>query len=97
MSVYVDPIRVCLRSRKWPYTRAAHLFADSVEELHAFAASIGLKRTWFQHRHGFPHYDVTGGMRWQAIRHGALAITHSELSKMRKAKREEQERGHHNV
>lgn len=91
MSVYVDPIRVCLRSKNWPYSRAAHLFADTVEQLHAFAASLGLKRSWFQSKPGFPHYDVTEGMRWQAIRNGAIAITHSELIKMRKAKR----KGHH--
>lgn len=42
-----------------------HLVSDSnLEELHAFARSVGLRREWFQpgrrtNRLGIPHYDVT--------------------------------------
>jgi len=36
-----------------------HLFTDSsLEELHTFAASIGLRREWFQGNKAVPHYDV---------------------------------------
>ena len=90
MSVYVDPIRVCLTSRNWPYKKAAHLVADSVEQLHDFASRLGLKRVWFQNRPSLPHYDLTEGMRWQAIRHGAIAITHKEFVKMMKSNRKGQ-------
>ncbi len=41
-----------------------HLFADTLDELHAAARMLGLKRSWFQcqptGRH--PHYDLTGGV-----------------------------------
>lgn len=51
-----------------------HLVADTVEELHAFAARIGMQRSWFQdHRH--PHYDLTEGRRHTALRAEAVPIT----------------------
>lgn len=34
------------------------MVADSLTELHAFAARLGLKREWFQTRR-LPHYDLT--------------------------------------
>lgn len=41
------------------YTDNIHLVADSLEELHSFANSIGLKRHWFEGvRKGHPHYDI---------------------------------------
>jgi hypothetical protein len=40
------------------YTDKIHLMADSLEELHIFAKSLGLKRCWFQN-HKYPHYDLT--------------------------------------
>lgn len=40
------------------YDSIGHLVADSLEELHRFAASIGLKRCWFQASH-YLHYDLT--------------------------------------
>jgi len=47
MAVYVDDARIPARvgpiSARW-----SHLFADSQDELHAFAAGIGLKQSWFQ-------------------------------------------------
>jgi Protein of unknown function (DUF4031) len=80
MTVYVDNYRV-------PATvgrikgRWSHLFADTQEELHEFAQSIGLKRSWFQpgkpicgkpSRHW--HYDVTDSMQDRAIKAGARAV-----------------------
>ena len=42
------------------YTDGTHLIADSLDELHAFAAKIGLKRYWFQDAKKLhPHYDIT--------------------------------------
>jgi len=41
------------------YFAGVHLTADTLDELHAEAARIGLQRRWFQSgRH--PHYDVFG-------------------------------------
>ena len=52
------------------YTDGIHLVADTLDELHAFALKIGLKRDWFQYR-GYPHYDLMGGMTRKAIDAGA--------------------------
>lgn len=52
-----------------------HLWTDGgVEELHAFAAKIGLKRSWFQDRPRFPHYDLVPSKRALAIALGAKEI-----------------------
>lgn len=76
MTVYVDdakiPATVGRIKARW-----SHLFADTQDELHEFAASIGLKRAWFQGppRHDpFWHYDVTEGKRQEAIRAGAQQV-----------------------
>ena len=37
-----------------------HLMAPSLDALHEVAASIGLKREWFQDHARHPHYDVWG-------------------------------------
>lgn len=73
MSVYVDEMVGCMQSKNWPYSRSCHLGADSVKELHEFADRLGLLRTWFQ-RGSLPHYDLTTGMRFKAIRLGAIEI-----------------------
>lgn len=78
MSVYVDEMAVCLRNRNWPYDQACHLVADSVEELHKFARRLGLKRSWFQNK-SLPHYDLTTGMRFKAIRLGAVEIDRNKF------------------
>ena len=74
MSVYVGPefMTDYVKSKKWPYSFASHLFADDIEELHCFAKSIGLKRSWFQARSIMPHYDITQNKRRQAIKAGAV-------------------------
>ena len=42
------------------YTDKIHLMASTLEELHTFAQSIGLKRYYFHGvRKGHPHYDLT--------------------------------------
>lgn len=73
MSVYVDDSFIEWRGKRW-----CHMQADDVEELHRFAARLGLKRSWFQTTPGQPwkdHYDVTEGKRQQAIRLGAIPET----------------------
>ena len=54
MTVYVDGMRNYNRriGRAGPYW--SHLLADTPEELHEFAARIGLRREWFQG----DHYDI---------------------------------------
>lgn len=90
MSVYVDPMQLCIQSRTWPYKYACHLIADSVEELHEFAGQLGLHRSWFQGGQpnvqsqytSIPHYDLTTSMRQKAIRLGAVSLSVKEFEKI---------------
>jgi hypothetical protein len=70
MTVYVDDAVVHWRGRRW-----AHLMADTLDELHAFAAALGIPRRAFQDKTSGAHYDVTGELREQALRLGAVAIS----------------------
>lgn len=67
MAVYVDNERIAWKGRQW-----CHLVADTLAELHSFASLLGLKRTWYQDRASYPHYDVTVSVRAKALRLGAL-------------------------
>lgn len=66
MAVYVDEEAIRWRGREW-----CHLVADSLDELHSFAAKLGLRRSWFQSKTRYPHYDVTTSVRTRAIALGA--------------------------
>ena len=59
----------------------AHMVSDqSLDELHQFAAQLGLKRSWFQPRHRASHYDLRGfNMLHQAIKAGAKVVGTREL------------------
>ncbi len=67
MTVFVDNECITWRGKLW-----CHLVADSLDELHAFAARLGLRRGWFQEKASYPHYDVTTEVRDRALRLGAL-------------------------
>lgn len=96
MTVYVDSFRVPARVGRIT-ARWSHLTADTPEELHAFAASIGLRRQWYQTckrkcaPEGVPcphwHYDVTDAKRTAAIACGAVVITMHEFSELLTARR----------
>lgn len=69
MSVYIDA--------------AGHLWSPDREELHVFAARLGMRRAWFQDRPMLYHYDVmTEWRRRWAIRLGAALVTSRELVRM---------------
>lgn len=70
MSVYVDPIRRVEYGR-WKY--ACHMIADTLEELHAMAQAIGMKREWYQSK-SFPHYDLLRFRREAAVSEGAVEL-----------------------
>lgn len=78
MTVYVDKIFTCTPNGRWRFDRACHMFCDgNSEELHALAARIGLRRSWFQNQHKNPrlhHYDLTVGKRRLALDNGAKEI-----------------------
>lgn len=81
MTVYVDDMRLPARVGRLK-ARWSHLVTDNPDltELHTFAASIGLRRSWFQDDRlapgdrGRPHYDVTDTKRRAAIAAGAVPI-----------------------
>ena len=82
MSVYVDELQSCVRSKRWPYGFACHLVADSVEELHYFAGRMGLKPEWFQDQSSLPHYDLTKNMRMLAVKFGAVEIGREKFGEL---------------
>ena len=65
---------------------------------HAFAASIGLRREWFQDHPSAPHYDLTPAKRALAVANGARETTRRALAieRNRRARAIELARdGHH--
>jgi hypothetical protein len=81
VSVYVDGLT------KWPTKircfkpGSCHLIADTLPELHAFAAKLGLKAEWFQDHPVEPHYDLTVEKRAKAVALGAIETTWREFRK----------------
>ena len=82
MSVYVDELNVCVKSKTWPYSQSCHLVADFVWELHFFAGRMRLKPAWFQDKPELPHYDLTKGMRRVAVKLGAIEINRIKISEL---------------
>ena len=70
MAVYVDDAVTLWRGRRW-----AHLMADTLVELHAFAQQLGIPRHAFQNRTSGAHYDVPAELRERALALGAVAIS----------------------
>ena len=70
MTVYVDDAVHAWRGQRW-----AHLMADTLDELHAMAARLGIPRRAFQNKTSGAHYDVTAELRELAIDLGAVAIS----------------------
>ncbi len=74
MSVYVDNIA----PRGWKLGPSCHLIGDSLEELHAFAQRIGMRREWFQPKSS-PHYDLTASRRQRAVECGAIPLSRGDF------------------
>ena len=76
MSVYVDDMITCIPNKHWPYIQNCHLVADSLLELHAFAETLELKKSWLQTpQYNLPHFDLTENMRRKAVKQGAVEIS----------------------
>ncbi len=74
---------------RWGH-RWCHLTADTPEELHAFAGTLGLARSRFQSKPGRPwvdHYDITEPKRGEAVALGAVEITFKEAGRQLARKR----------
>jgi hypothetical protein len=76
MTVYVDDAIWPWQGLKW-----CHLLADDPDELHRFAARLGIKRASFQSapKARAPHYDLTGYERAQAIVIGAVPCDRRQI------------------
>jgi hypothetical protein len=80
MAILIDSFHNGARGpvRYW-HCRCGHLVSDcSLEELHEFAESLGLKREWFQAK-SIPHYDLTGEVYELALRCGATLVSSREI------------------
>ena len=80
---------------KWPdaprpfHNGSCHLTCDGpIEELHAFAKRIGLRRSWFQEHASMPHYDLTPRRRERALKAGAVFVEAREQARARRAARQ---------
>jgi hypothetical protein len=89
VTVYLDDWRQYARlgpvDDRW-----SHLIADTDEELHAFAAAMGMRRAWFQDKSGRPHhahYDLPERARSEAVANGAVEITWRQLGRMLRDRR----------
>jgi hypothetical protein len=56
--------------------KMSHMTADTLEELHAMAERLGLRK-WFQNK-TTPHYDLCKSKREEAIKLGAISETATE-------------------
>lgn len=71
MTVYVDDYE-----GRFGRMIMCHMMSDSnLDELHAMAQSVGIKRKWFQGNSSAPHYDVCKQMRSEAIKRGAVELS----------------------
>jgi hypothetical protein len=76
MAVYVDEAIWRWQGRNW-----CHLLADDIDELHRFAASLGLHRISYQGppKTASPHYDITSYERRRALCYGAVACDRTAI------------------
>lgn len=84
MAVYVDNMRAPYRGMLM-----CHMLADTDEELHAMADTIGLHRRWHQKAGTHQsHYDIAQSKRALAVKAGAIEIDRTRLAALLRTKRE---------
>jgi len=84
MAVYVDDMKAPYRGMLM-----CHMVADSDEELHAMAATIGVQRRWWQspEKTSGSHYDIAQTKRALAVAAGAVEITLRQCGAMNARRR----------
>lgn len=93
MAIYVDNARIIWANNTW-----CHLVADNLDELHAFAEKIGLKRKWFQASASYPHYDITLKTRSIALAEGAIMGSRRQIIFCaKKLKKEQSKKNQNNI
>ena len=89
MAAYVDALQVWPNAHGIFRAGSCHLAADTLDELHEFAARLGMRRRWFQPGRGrHPHYDLVKSRRDKAVALGALEVSGRDLVLMWRAQRE---------
>ena len=74
MAIYVDFMQIEFKCYKW-----CHMLADTLQELHEFAAFIEIDERLFHRNASYPHYDVTVQMRETAIKYGAIPANRQKI------------------
>ncbi len=82
--IYVDALRWRLDPRTLRRKRWAHMIAtEGLDELHAAARALGLRRAWAQDIHGrHPHYDLRPRSYARALASGATLVGSKELIRL---------------
>ena len=78
VACYVDTVR-SYPNAGLRFTEFCHLLADSRDELHALAQTLGIPLRAFQDHPWRWHYDLPGVMRPMAVEAGARVITMHEV------------------
>jgi hypothetical protein len=91
MAVLVDELREYPHVR-WTVKHWCHMVSDeSFDELHAFAAVLGIPRERFQR----DHYDLPPALRERALAHGAHPVAIGDLAQRMVGPRGDRNRERH--
>lgn len=90
MKPFIDELEV---RGTWRYGPSSHLLPfdqspEAIEALHELAQRAGLKRSWFQDKNRWPHYDCAARLRTKCVKAGATEIKtkgYLHLERYRKA------------
>ena len=76
MAVYVDDALWRWQGLQW-----CHLLADDIDELHRFAALLGVMLSSYQGppKTSAPHYDLTAFERRRALALGAVSCSREDI------------------
>jgi hypothetical protein len=82
--IYVDALKTYSRTprlvARMVGERWCHMATDgAIDELHAFAAAMGIPRVAFHAHPAHPHYDLTPERRAEAVARGAVEVGSKEL------------------
>jgi len=87
MTVYVDAPTWTKAGSKKPRKTYSHMVADTLKELHEFAALIGIKPHFFHKHRVASHYDITSDQQMVALGAGAKLVSSSEIVRIGKNQR----------
>jgi len=78
---------VYVGKRYWKYGRMlmSHMAADTLDELHQMAKSIGVDKRHFQDKEGKPHYDICKQNKFKAIELGAIEVDDRKIIELYRA------------